>query len=308
LKRVHGATELNPQVNLYAIEGQSMLDILRDYLVEATSPENVDAVEAANEAFDRIGLQDYSPGYEQLLMTNDESDEGDTLGGIIDLTRQLGDQILKQHSIIVGHDCTMQTRTELINALVELQQASDHVPEILNICAQKQDSEELFAELVALVGTHEAEHYLIDLEYVSSSLITRIAEVARSMEYAVVQEDTGEREFREERISKFNRFMHFILDPELAIAKLTHMGVDAGYPFVVYANLIGREFEEFTPELAAQNLLGMAFYSGDGYGAPTATVKANIENLVSDVDTITKIDIAMVDLLVRFQAFESNTQ
>lgn len=285
-----------------------MLDILRDYLVEATSPENVDAIEAACEAFDRIGLQDYTPGYEQLLMINDESDEGDTLGGIIDLTKQLADQILKQHSITVSDDCTLQTRTEFVQALYDLQQASDHVPDILKICAQKLDPEEVFAELVALVGTHEAEAYLIDLTYVSQSLINRVAEIARSMEFAGVEEDESERTFREERIVKFNRFMHFILDPELAISKLAHMGVDAGFPFVVYANLIGREFEELTPEVAAQNLLGMAFYSGDGFGSPTTTIKANIENLVSDVDAITKIDIAMTDLLVRFSAFESTTQ
>lgn len=157
-----------------------MLDILRDYLVEATSPENVDAIEKAHEAFDRIGLQDYNPGFEQLLMINDESDQGDTLGGIIDLTKSLANGILKQHSITVSDEATVSILTEFIDAIVELQQASDHIPEILKICAQQHDPEELFSELVALVGTHEAEHYLVDLVYVSDALITRISELAQA--------------------------------------------------------------------------------------------------------------------------------
>jgi hypothetical protein len=282
-----------------------MLDILRDYLVEATSPENVDLIEKAHEAFDRIGLQDYTPGYEQLLMINDESDEGDTLGGIMDTTRKLQDSILSQHSIRVLEDTTIATRTEFIDALVDLQQASDHIPDILRICSQQNDPEELFSELVALVGTHEAEHYMVDLEYVSQSLIDKVKSVAEAMEYGTTEEVEGEREFRDERITKFNAYMHFLLDPELAIAKLAHKGLDAGYPFVLYANLIGREFEGMDPLLAAQNLLGMAFYSGDGYGQPIQIIKQHLEELISDVDVMTKIDIALNDNLVRFAAYES---
>jgi hypothetical protein len=282
-----------------------MLDILRDYLVEATSPENVDAIEKAHEAFDRIGLQDYNPGFEQLLMINDEADQGDTLGGIIDLTKSLANGILKQHSITVSDEATVSILTEFIDALVELQQASDHIPEILKICAQKHDPEELFSELVALVGSQEAEHYLVDLVYVSDALITRIEELARAQEFGTHNEEDSEREFRETRITRFNRFMHFLTDPELAISKIAHMGIDAGYPYVVYANMIGREFEELDAESAAQNMLGMAFYSGDGFGNPQGVIKTEMDNLVSDVNKITQIDIAVSDLLVRFQAYES---
>jgi hypothetical protein len=282
-----------------------MLDILRDYLVEATSPENVDAIEKAHEAFDRIGLQDYNPGFEQLLMINDEADQGDTLGGIIDLTKSLANGILKQHSITVSDEATVSILTEFIDALVELQQASDHIPEILKICAQKHDPEELFSELVALVGSQEAEHYLVDLVYVSDALITRIEELARAQEFGTHNEEDSEREFRETRITRFNRFMHFLMDPELAISKIAHMGIDAGYPYVVYANMIGREFEELDAESAAQNMLGMAFYSGDGFGNPQGVIKTEMDNLVSDVNKITQIDIAVSDLLVRFQAYES---
>lgn len=282
-----------------------MLDILRDYLVEATSPENVDAIEKAHEAFDRIGLQDYNPGFEQLLMINDESDQGDTLGGIIDLTKSLANGILKQHSITVSDEATVSILTEFIDAIVELQQASDHIPEILKICAQQHDPEELFSELVALVGTHEAEHYLVDLVYVSDALITRISELAQAQEFGTENEQDEERSFREERITRFNRFMHFLTDPELAISKIAHMGIDAGYPYVVYANMIGREFEELDAVTAAQNMLGMAFYSGDGYGNPQGVIKTEMDNLVSDVNKITQIDIAVSDHLVRFQAYES---
>jgi hypothetical protein len=282
-----------------------MLDILRDYLVEATSPENVDAIEKAHEAFDRIGLQDYNPGFEQLLMINDESDQGDTLGGIIDLTKSLANGILKQHSITVSDEATVSILTEFIDALVELQQASDHIPEILKICAQKHDPEELFSELVALVGSQEAEHYLVDLVYVSDALISRIEELARSQEFGTHNEEDSEREFREARITRFNRFMHFLMDPELAISKIAHMGIDAGYPYVVYANMIGREFEELDATSAAQNMLGMAFYSGDGFGNPQDVIKTEMDNLVSDVNKITQIDIAVSDLIVRFQAYES---
>jgi hypothetical protein len=282
-----------------------MLDILRDYLVEATTPENVDLIEKAHEAFDRIGLPDYNPGFEQLLMINDESDEGDTLGGIMDLTRSIGDRILEQHAIRVLEDCTIATRTEFIDALVDLQNASDHVPDILRIIGQEHSPEECFSELVALVGSNEAEHYLVDLEYVSQALIDRIKQTVEHMEFATTEEDTQEREFREERITKFNNFMHFLLDPELAIAGLVHKGIDAGYPFVLYTNLIGREFEGMDPVLAAQNLLGMAFYSGDGYGQPIQIIKQHLEELISDVDVMTKIDIALNDNLVRFAAYET---
>jgi hypothetical protein len=282
-----------------------MLDILRDYLVEATSPENVDLIEKAHEAFDRIGLQDYTPGFEQLLMINDESDEGDTLGGIMDLTRSLGDRILQQHAIRVLEECTIASRTEFIDALVDLQNASDHVPDILRIIGQEHSPEECFSELVALVGSNEAEHYLVDLEYVSQALIERIKETVEHMEFATTEEADQEREFREERITKFNNFMHFLLDPELAIADLVHKGIDAGYPFVLYTNLIGREFEGMDPVLAAQNLLAMAFYSGDGYGQPIQIIKQHLEELVSDVDVLTKIDIALNDNLVRFAAYET---
>lgn len=281
-----------------------MLDILHDYLVDATSPENVDSIERAHEAFDRIGLHHYENEFQEIIMISDERDEGDTLGSIIDLTKHLAGQILTQHSITVSDECTVTTRTEFINALMDLQQATDHITDILSICAQQNDPEELFAELVALVGTHEAEHYLVDLEIVSPMLITRIKEL---VDREILADDSvdQDRMNREERIMRFNHFMHFILDPDLAIMQIAHMGVDAGFPFEIYANLIGRDFEGMEPVVAAQNLIGMAFLSEDGFQNPTSIIKANIDQFVSDVDVITKIDIAVSDLLVRFQTYET---
>jgi hypothetical protein len=278
-----------------------MLDILQQYLNECASPEDAAVLGAAQDVFDKMGLETQDMGYEQILILADNSDPGETLTSIYNLTRQLQDSLLHQHGVRVIDYCPIGIQTDMLNALLEIPELEDK-HDVIAIAKQPLNALEVFAELVEKVTQHDAHNLLTHLDFVSQSLITQVAEIADQDQFK--QDDEVERLAKQGRIAKFKLFMDFAQSKHSDIQKLVAQGVDAGFPFAMYVNLIGRDFEAMEIPEASINLLGMALLSEDGALNPQALISDRLELLIADPDRLTKVSMAIREMLLRFAQYE----
>lgn len=274
-----------------------MLDILRDYLNANATPEMVKAIDEAHQAFDRIDLQDYDTGFNNILMEDGNNDSGATMGKIVQLTLNNQYYILNEFAIQPVDEQPISRLTELINGVLDIETYEDK-DMVSHILSTTMSSEEKFCELFALVSIHTVDEMLPFIGSVGNSLLVRINDLVSRKQ----KEQLGEKETAEEQtlITRFQCFQAYSQVPARLTEKLLTTGIGVGMPFMVYANTIGRMFETLDPEIAAHEFIAMALISSDGSGNPQKIIATNIEHFIADVDTITKIDIIVTNFMLGF--------
>lgn len=275
-----------------------MLDILRDYMVEAADPVNFDAVRDAHSQFERIGLENYEQDFETLLMTNENVDAGETVIYINQLTTEFQAKILEEHGVRLNDPPSMPVATTIIRGLLDLQNFEGKT-DVIRAAQSAPQAEEALCEVLALVTDKSAEELLVEIEFVSGALIQRIIEQAEAEQPH--ENDDEETIFRRQRVNEFRRFCEFVGTNDFEAYKILQRGVDVGFPFTVYARLIDRDFERFPVETAAINLVALCLISSDMHDTIQAGVADHIDEFIANPDTVTKVTIAVTDLLVRFQ-------
>jgi hypothetical protein len=272
-----------------------VLDVLQTYLNDACTPELRSAVEAAHAVFERINLQNYDDGFEEILMTDDSTDQGESTQHIVDLTNKLLRKILAEHTVVLAYEASMEVLVKAVEGILDLQDYEDRNA-IVGITNLDLNPQEKFAELMALVTSMSVEEWLLEVEEVGPTLITRVREMAEPT-YDEVP-DAEAQQALAMYAERFIKFMNFLSNPKLTIGEMLMSGLPPGYPFEVYVNMLGRGLDEMTPERAAQELLAMAFVSSDGTNSPRQVIHDHLEHLVADVNKITKIDIKLNEYLL----------
>lgn len=274
-----------------------MLDILNTYLVDAASPELWDVLKDAHKAFDRINLPNYQDGFIDIIMNDSNVALGDTLTDIVNLTTLLQKQILKEHGVSLNQEVTVVTNTLFINSLLDLAEYEDKA-QLLKIAVSSSSTNEKFAELVSLTTHKSIDDLLIDIEEVSPACISKIRDMSEVSEDSLTEEEIAN---KQKQIADLSKLCEFIETKNLDTIRLLQTGMDVGYPFIVYINVIGRDLEAKPIAYAAYELIAMALISSDGNINPTAIIAKYIENYISDIDVVTKITIQINEIILKLQ-------
>ncbi len=282
-----------------------MLDILRDYIAGTATSELLIALEQAHAGFERIGLENYEQGFEELIMTDrlGDVDTGDTLVYVERLTKELQHKILNNHGVMVSEEAGIDVMRALIDGILDVQNYED-VTAIKRALETDESPEEQFASILSMVTALEAEEILLDVETVDAALLTRIGEL--SVEEPEVG-DVEEAEVRNQHLRMLRVLCSMLATNQLVVMQFLRDGLDVGYPFEVYFNLASPHFGEMKPEHIAQEMMAMALISSDGLGEPLAVIRTKLDDISTDMDVITRTNIALRTMVVDFEKFQVDT-
>lgn len=280
-----------------------MLDILRQHLAQSSTAEMLAMVEAAHHTFERIELQNYEQGFEELLLI----DEAEVSGGadlnvsILELTCELLRQILREHGVVCTPEAPCQVLTDLVNALLDLPSYSDTAT--LQATARFDgEASEAFAEVVALLTEYAPEDLMVHLESVDFYLIKRIREISQRE----LSEEELERQSQRSRqyAQKLARGVRStVLSEQLETLAAIRQGLPLGMPFSVYIQRFGHQLQQWTSERSAQELLAMAFASRDGLNNPRGVVEECLPKYVPISDRVVDIEVHLGDKLLRLEQY-----
>lgn len=281
-----------------------MLDILRKFLSEATTQEHMDAIAESIQLFDKFGINTYEFDYEQILMSDEhsDSDAGDSMSYIDKLTRDILIGILRERTIVLQDDVSLATLNLFVGAMWDLENAEE-ADAIVSTCDMEGTIIEKFAALVSLVTPKNTIELMVEVEEVGESLINAIREMYRGdMEQ---QQSEEERALNEASIKELKLFILFLGDHRLKIVDMITKGVPVAMPFKNYMDVVGRDFENMEPSVAAREMVAFALTSSDCYESPKVAISNVVENYIASLKTITAITIEVSDLVVRFETFKT---
>lgn len=282
-----------------------MLPELREYIVSSATSELSDVLDDAHNALERIGLEGYDEQFNILLNINDEVDAGTTLSSIVELTKGFQINVVQEHGIGVQPDVLVEELTMLINALKDLQDYESPT-DILDCIQDGVQPEEQLAEMLELVSPYFAERYLEMFETVSEFAIKRIAQLFNEAERNGVAMESEPPVEVADAAHRLRNFVAFLEGKELTTMELVQNGLRVGYPLSVYLKTYGTDIDGMEPKRAAEELVAICLISSDANDQPREAVKEIIDEFVSSLDKITRIDAAIKDISLRFFRYEQN--
>lgn len=277
-----------------------MLDILDDYLSGAASPELKESIRAAHELFDRYGLDTYEQGFEEFLMTDDAVDTGKTLTDIYDLTRSLQFKILEEHQLVIDEDAPPSVLNVFLDGIKRLENY-DQPDTIYSILQQPKDAMELISECIGQVTGVDVDRLHKYVMNCGTALLQTILSKLDQIHFDLSDEEIVS---RKERVERYQRFIRIAEIKQLKVAYLLEHGMDVGHPVMVYLNVIGNDFEEMEATYIANELVAMCLISSDASDNPRSAITEHLEQFVSDMDKITKIDLKVGDILLKLASHE----
>ncbi|WP_429321831.1 hypothetical protein [Paraburkholderia sp. GAS448] len=257
-------------------------------------------IDEAHSVLDEFGVEDYSDIFVQILMMDDVVDRGQTVQDVYDATHDLQAGLLRALGVTVSDEARVDHLSVLLRGLKAIERFHDPAA-ILRHCELESHPEDLLAEVLGLTIGTPAEELLVDLHGVDQPAIQRIIEVAIAQVQAQSEDQTPEDERPDKTpyVQAWRRFREFTGGPPVLLERFFSDGLDVGYPFALYVNMIGPELETLPPGVIAANLVAMALISSDGNANPRTVISAHIDTLLHDLDLITKVTIEANDLLVK---------
>lgn len=277
-----------------------MLDILSQHLAQTSTPEFYASIQAAFKTFERLQLENYETGYEELLMTDDDDTvkgTAETNDSILGLTIGLLQRVLSDHGVQLTAEATVSQANDTVNAVLDLQTYSD-LGTLQATAGLDGEPNEVFAELMALVTPYQPQEVMVWLEDVNYFLLKRIRELAQR---EPTPEDTADQNERvamhRQKLTKAIEVQ--ALDRKLDVLDAIREGLALGLPFLIYLQRFGYQLQFYSAARAAQELLAMALAARDAHANPTGMVHEHIERYINNMDTLTSIDVEITNRLLK---------
>lgn len=277
-----------------------MLDILEDYINTSMTPAQSDMIREANVVFDAFStyLTNVDETYAELLMTDETRDQGETAHLILDVTQDALVYLLGMFGIKVVDGCQIDVMNKMLSGMILIESYENRV-EILDIISLDHSPEEILALLLDTLTELTAEDVLLNTESVTLMLLGRIKETlyVRERDLHPGVDVTEIMPY----IDRLKHFMKIANVSESIASDCILKGMSPGSTYKSYLSAIGDKLDNSTPKDIARELMALAYISSDGTTNPAGVVNKSLENLLHDLDLITKTGIEVTNWMVATQ-------
>lgn len=278
-----------------------MLDLLRDYLDTATTPEEKQHIALADRVLTRIQDDQYEHVLEEILMTDQDMDAGTVIPSIVSVYRDKLHYFFTVHGMTVSADLSLGQLAQLANGVLDLDN-HENPQALFALTEENAPTLEKVCVMLHGVTSYSVDDLLHLVEDVSDTFIVRLKAATHVVDHLDEQDLINVRE-RAHAYRLYQVYLTSIGAIVTYIDAIIRSGGGPGMPYLFYAKMIDGQFpiESMPVKQAALELFGAALVSEDGYGNPGDTVKANLEQFVSDPKAISLIMVEIRNIMMGYQ-------
>lgn len=284
---------------------EDVRDLLENYGRARWSPELLDTLTEAMDAFEAF---DHTPVFELLesaLMDGSEAAEEDLHQDscIFDIFRDGLEFILQQHQIKLLDEVTLADTVEVVCSLYRIQFYED-AESFVRILECDLSAEEKLSKILAEVSFY-TEYKLISLiESMSESSVQAFSTYFQERDQSEEGKKLAEIGLTNAELRKnLMQFLSYMPENNLA-AGMLEAGFTAGYPIALYYPYIEEYLQTQDDELLAKHLLSIFFFSSDTFTRPIEAFRHYSDPLLQSPQRATKVNLIFMKLIEEFKQFK----
>lgn len=274
-----------------------MFEVLGAYLDKLVTPEQRAVCLDACNTLLLAGIDDHAFLLEQDMAMAEDFD-GDFLLGIVNGTLgPIYKNILAQFGVRLVEDATLVQATDVLKALHGVDNYDDQET-MLGYCDGTDGEVAILADILSLIGSYHSTDYLTILDYVSPSLIERIAALCTKENVDELPADAIVERCRV-RLRKFLQLAPMQAIPEPLAIDAVDDGARLGTPLDLLIEPWRTRLEELPPAILAGELVGFALASDLDNALIHSAISQQVDHFQFPMARVTAIDVAVQKLLAQ---------
>lgn len=278
-----------------------MLDLLRDYLDTATTPEEKNHIAIADRVLTRIQDENYEHVIEEILMLDQDMDAGTTLPSIVAVYRKQLYFFFTCHGMTVAETLSLKHLALLADGVLNLDNHENPLA-LFHLSDENAPTLEKVCVMLRETTPFAVDELLHMVEDVADGFIQRLKTATHVVEHL----DESDLINARERMHAYRLYLVYLQSVGATVTyidTILRSGGGPAMPYSFYTKMIdGQQPIEVMPaRQAAQELFGAALVSDDGYGNPGETVKANLEQYISDPKAISNVMVEVRQIMMGYK-------
>ena len=270
-----------------------------DYFIETFFIEFIK--EDIKESFDILNLMelDYTESFMTLLMTESDLGTSEVSDKFIQTLNGFLNTLLTQHGVVLVKESSINIKNNILRGLIDIPYY-ENTNEIDDIISSLEEPNFKFSELIDLVSDLTVMNIFIHIESVNPSLFIKLSDTINSSDIKIDENELDKQELINNIIFKLKQIKVFTQYSKAVGFTLVNNNMLLGMTFDKYTCYADKQFEFLSLEDIAIEVFVLLTMSEEGFKNPLITFRKYSNNLFSDLDKVTKVDIKLNNLLMQF--------
>lgn len=209
---------------------------------------------------------------------------------------------LKLHGIVLNEEATLEFKNKITQAIIVLE-TYEGKDDILGILESSEEPNYKFSELIEQVTELSAINVFTKIESVDPGLFKRLIEIFNTSLIVIREDDVEKQILRNNIVSKLKNIKAITKYDKALGFTLTNSDTVLGSDFKQYTTYADKHFEYLTIDEIAIEVFILLSMSMEGFDKPLITFRKYSQDLFSDLDKITKIDIKLNNLIIAYDKY-----
>lgn len=276
-----------------------MLPEIKFFIDSYCIEDNKSIVETSFDLLDELEITDYINDYNDLFMVESDIEVTELLPTFMSIINKQITELLTLHGIITNEEATLDCKNKILEGILMLPDYSDKLA-LLVILESQDDEMEKFCELLSHVSTLQSSDLFNKVDSVDTSLFTKLLSIVNASNSDNNTHEDEKNDLKVEIIKKLKSIKKVIGYDNAVGFTLVNNSIVLGASFDQYCNYAIKHFDTYTPDVVAKELFVLLTLSEEGFHNPLIVFRKYSQDLFSDLDRITKIDIELNKLIMQF--------
>ena len=250
---------------------------------------------------------DYNDTFISIMMTESEVDNVQLVDSFKLTLENMITDALKQHGIVVSEEADLDFKNKIMHAIINLP-FYDGKEDINAVLDSPEEPNYKFADMVDHVCDLPLMTIYTKIESVNPDIFKRISELFNKSLIKIDEDELNKQELSNKIIAKLKNIKTFTKYDKALGYTLVNNSMILGSDFSQYTTYADKHFEYLNVDEIAIEVFVLLTMSNEGFEKPLITFRKYSQNLFSDLDKITKIDVKLNNLVIAYDKFITENQ
>ncbi|MGI9211239.1 MAG: hypothetical protein ACR2HF_02100 [Methylococcaceae bacterium] len=274
--------------------------LIENFIKEQYPPELMAELMRSFKLLDQYNVTAHEDEIMNVLMTDDISEPIERYYTVLGLVLVQLKRVMMAHKLVLRDEVTIGQYNDWLEALYTLQ-GLEQYGDIARWLESDLSDEEQLVEIIAYLSSQTTSQLIDQIMEIDEEFMDDLRTFVYVQEQKKVIESTQTVQ-DEELILRRLKCLQRVLAPETGLGiRLAASGFLPGRPLVVYKGLIGLPWREKDPTVLARDIVSLLMLCDEHQDPMTVLYRKYNTLFLNDLDTIQKVDIAVLKLSLAFE-------
>jgi hypothetical protein len=245
---------------------------------------------------------EYNDTFISILLTEGDVENAQLVDNFKNTLEKMIADALKLHGIVLTEEASLEFKNKIMHAIINISfyEGKDDLAAILD---SSEETNYKFAELIEEVTELNLMDVFNKIETINPDIFKRLSEIFNRKLIHINEDELEKEAFKNKIITKLKNIKILTKYDKALGFTLVNSNIVLGSDFGQYATYADKHFEYLNNDEIAIEVLILLTMSNEGFDKPLITFRKYSQDLFSDLDKITKIDIKLNNLVIAYDKF-----